>query len=69
MNLSCGKNTILATNNRKETRGPFHRRTDYTFTNPLMNNKFQTIRLSPEALRGEVAPEEGAIMEFRPKGR
>lgn len=63
------KATSLATNNRKESRGPFHRGTDYTFTNPLMNNKFQTIRLSPEALRGEISPAEGAIMEFRPKGR
>lgn len=35
---------FLCSENRKESRG-FHRRSDYTFTNPLLNNKFQTIRL------------------------
>ncbi len=42
--LDVAQAVFVATENRKETRGPFHRRTDYTFTNPLLNNKFQTIR-------------------------
>lgn len=33
---------FLCCDNRKETRGP-HVRSDYTFTNVLLNNKFQTI--------------------------
>ena len=67
--LDIAQATILVTANRKESRGPFHRRTDYTFTNPLMNNKFQTIHLTPEAMRGEVPVEEGVVLEFRPKGK
>ena len=67
--LDVAQATLLVTANRKESRGPFHRRTDYTFTNPLMNNKFQTIRKTPEAMRGEVPLEEGVVLEFRPKGR
>ena len=49
--------TITTTRNRRESRGPFHRRSDYTFTNPLMNNKFQVTRLQD----GEL------VCEFRPK--
>lgn len=67
--LDIAQATILATANRKESRGPFHRRTDYTFTNPLMNNKFQTIHKTPECVRGEVSVQDGVVMEFRPKGR
>lgn len=67
--LDIAQATILVTANRKESRGPFHRRTDYTFTNPLMNNKFQTIHKTPECIRGEVPVEEGVVLEFRPKGR
>ncbi len=40
--------TALMSENRKESRGPHHRRTDYTYTNPLLNNKFQTITLTSE---------------------
>ena len=27
--------------NRKESRGMYHKRSDFTFTNPLLNNKMQ----------------------------
>ena len=67
--LDVAQATILVTANRKETRGAFHRRSDYTFTNPLLNNKFQTIRKTPEGIREEVPVEQGVVMEFRPKGR
>ncbi len=67
--LDVAQATILVTANRKETRGAFHRRADYTYTNPLLNNKFQTIRKTPEGIRGEVPVEQGVVMEFRPKGR
>lgn len=35
---------------RRESRGAYHKRTDYTFTNPLLNNKFQTITLTEDGL-------------------
>ena len=38
---------------RKESRGAYHRRSDYPFTNPLLNNKFQTITLSEQGLTTE----------------
>lgn len=34
--------------NRKESRGMYHKRTDYTFTNPLLNNKMQWARKTDE---------------------
>lgn len=37
--LDCGEITMHAALERKETRG-LHVRSDYTFTNPLLNNKF-----------------------------
>ena len=40
--------TALMSENRKESRGPHHKRSDYTYTNPLLNNKFQTITLTDE---------------------
>ncbi len=40
---------------RKESRGAYHKRTDYTFTNPLLNNKFQTVSLT----------NQGLVTEFR----
>ena len=49
--------TALMSENRKESRGPHHKRSDYTYTNPLLNNKFQTICLTSE----------GPKMEFRDK--
>ncbi len=41
--LELAKVVILVSNNRKESRPPCHLRTDYTYTNPLLNDKFQTI--------------------------
>lgn len=49
---------FLCSENRKETRG-FHRRSDYTFTNPLLNNRFQTIHLK----------DGKPVLEFRDKVR
>ena len=45
--LDCAEAVALVSENRKETRG-FHIRADYPFTNPLLNNKFQTIELLPD---------------------
>ena len=59
---------ILCAANRKETRPPNHNRTDYTYTNPLMNNKFQTIRKTSEGIAGTVPFRKGVVMNFRPKG-
>ncbi len=55
--LDLGQATALCSENRKESRGMYNRRVDYPFTNPLMNNKFQTIYLGVD----------GAVMEFRDK--
>lgn len=52
--LDLGQATALCSENRKESRGMYNRRVDYPFTNPLMNNKFQTIYLGAD----------GAVMEF-----
>ena len=49
----------ITSENRKESRGAYHHRTDYTYTNPLLDNKFQTI----EQKNGEV------ILNFRDKIR
>lgn len=49
----------ITSENRKESRGAYHHRTDYTYTNPLLDNKFQTI----EQKNGEV------ILNFRDKTR
>lgn len=35
---------------RRESRGAYHKRSDYPFTNPLLNNKFQTITLGADGL-------------------
>ncbi len=67
--LDVAQATILVTNNRKESRGPFHHRTDYTFTNPLLNNMFQTIRKTKEGIEDAVPMRDGVVLEFRPKGR
>ncbi|MEE0435162.1 MAG: FAD-binding protein [Peptococcaceae bacterium] len=42
--IDLARPAFLCCNNRKESRG-LSRRSDYTFTNPLLNNKFQTITL------------------------
>lgn len=49
----------ITSENRKESRGAYHQRADYTFTNPLLNNKFQTI----EQKDGDI------ILKFRDKVR
>lgn len=54
--MDCGEVIMRAGRERKETRG-LHIRSDYTFTNPLLNNKFLTIRRE----NGE------AILEWRDK--
>ena len=40
--IDLGEPIFLTARNRRETRGQ-HRRADYTYTNLLLNNKFQTI--------------------------
>lgn len=54
--IDLGKAVALTSENRKETRG-HHHRVDYTYTNPLLNNMFQTIYRDES---GETH------MEFRP---
>jgi succinate dehydrogenase/fumarate reductase flavoprotein subunit len=41
--MDCGEVIILAALERKETRG-MHRRSDYPFTNPLLQDKFLSIQ-------------------------
>jgi succinate dehydrogenase/fumarate reductase flavoprotein subunit len=41
--LDCGETVFLAALERKETRAQ-HRRSDFPFTNPLLADKFLTIR-------------------------
>lgn len=55
--IDLAEAVAITSRNRKESRG-MHRRIDYTFTNPLLNNKFQTICKKPD---GEV------VLEWRDK--
>lgn len=55
--IDLAEAVAISSRNRKESRG-MHRRIDYTFTNPLLNNKFQTIRKTAD---GEV------VLEWREK--
>ena len=57
--LDVGEAVALMSENRKESRGRCHQRSDYTFTNPLLNNKFQTIEKTGDGFR----------LEFRDKIR
>lgn len=57
--IDVGITVACCSENRKETRG-MHHRVDYPFTNPLMNNKFQTIQLDENG---------NPIMKFRDKAR
>ena len=41
--IDVAEAVMLCSENRKETRGECHVRSDYTFTNPLLDDKFQTI--------------------------
>ena len=54
--LDIGIIMALCGENRKETRGVI-KRVDYPFTNPLLNNKFQTITMT----------EDGEVLDFRDK--
>ena len=58
--IDVGEAIALMSENRKESRGRCHRRTDYTFTNPLLGNKFQTIHKDKD---GQF------VLEFRDKIR
>ena len=42
--IDLGKAVAITSRNRKESRGG-HKRIDYDYTNPLLNNMFQTIHL------------------------
>ena len=57
--IDVGEAVALMPENRKESRGRCHQRPDYTFTNPLLNNKFQTIEKTKDGFR----------LEFRDKVR
>ncbi|MFZ7101536.1 MAG: FAD-binding protein [Peptococcaceae bacterium] len=48
--IDLAEAVALTAENRKETRG-HHRRVDFTYTNPLLNNKFQTIEKTKDGIR------------------
>ncbi|AGA68992.1 succinate dehydrogenase/fumarate reductase flavoprotein subunit [Desulfitobacterium dichloroeliminans LMG P-21439] len=50
--IEVGEAVAICSENRKETRGT-HKRTDFTYTNPLLNNKFQTIELTKDGFKTE----------------
>ena len=52
--IDIGEPFFLMVLNRKESRGPHHR-SDYTYTNMLLNDKFQTI----------VKTKNGVVLDFR----
>lgn len=43
--IDLAKAVAITAENRKESRGEYHHRSDYTYTNPLYNNLFQVIEL------------------------
>jgi len=49
--LDVGEAVMLCSANRKETRGECHVRSDYTFTNPLLDDKFQTIQKTGDDIK------------------
>ena len=51
--LDLAEACAISALDRKETRGAYHRRSDFPFTNPLLNNKFQTVSLTADGLRTE----------------
>lgn len=57
--LDVAEAIAITAENRRESRGAYHHRSDYTYTNPLLDNKFQTI----EQRNGEI------ILQFRDKVR
>ncbi|MBW1802534.1 MAG: FAD-binding protein [Deltaproteobacteria bacterium] len=48
--MECGEVIFMAALERKETRG-MHRRSDFPFTNPLLENKFLTVRQENEEVK------------------
>jgi len=50
--IECGETVFLAALERKETRA-LHKRSDFPFTNPLLADKFLTLRKEGEAVRLE----------------
>lgn len=58
--IDVGEAIALMSENRKESRGRCHKRSDYTFTNPLLGNKFQTIKKEKDGT---------FTLEFREKRR
>jgi succinate dehydrogenase/fumarate reductase flavoprotein subunit len=50
--MQCGEVIFLAALERKETRG-LHKRSDFPFTNPLLQNEFLTIWREKEKVRME----------------
>lgn len=49
--LDLAEACAISALDRKETRGAYHKRSDFPFTNPLLNNKFQTVTLTPDGLK------------------
>ncbi len=49
--LDVAEASAISAEGRKETRGKCHNRVDYTYTNPLLNNKFQTIEKTRDGLK------------------
>ena len=55
--IDIGEVVMIMSNNRKESRPPFHNRSDYIYTDPLLDGKFQTLQKT----------KDGVTMEFRPQ--
>jgi len=51
--IDVAEAVMYSSENRKETRGECHVRSDYTFTNPLLDDKFQTIRKTANGIEME----------------
>lgn len=51
--LDLAEACAISAQDRKESRGVYHKRSDYTFTNPLLDNKFQTVFLAESGLKTE----------------
>ena len=64
--MDTGAALLFAADQRKETRGP-HVRSDYTFTNPLLNNHFLTVWLEEGTPKAEWR--ERRLAEGLPAGR
>lgn len=48
--IDLAEAVAMTAENRKESRG-HHKRTDFTYTNPLLNNKFQTIEKTKDGVK------------------